>query len=117
MANATASAAPIENPIVRIRSDRKWPERVVYDTSLPTIVPPKVEIAVAVDVPAPVAEPVPAKALARESFAQLKPAADPKPEVKAVPKRKVAKARPVPPTPMMRVAQQPQFGFFGNNMW
>ena len=26
-------------PIIRIHSDRKWPERVVYDTSLPTIVP------------------------------------------------------------------------------
>ena len=26
-------------PVIRIHSDRKWPERVVYDTSLPTIVP------------------------------------------------------------------------------
>ena len=26
-------------PVIRIHSDRKWPERVVYDTSRPTIVP------------------------------------------------------------------------------
>ena len=113
----TASAAPIENPTLRIRSDHKWPERVVYDTSLPTIVPPKVEIATAAVAPAPVAEPsaeMSAKARVRESFAQFKPANDPKPEAKPVPKRKVAKARVAPP---MRVAQQPHFGFFASNIW
>jgi hypothetical protein len=26
-------------PVIRIHSDRKWPDRVVYDTSHPTIVP------------------------------------------------------------------------------
>ena len=29
----------IHLPVIRIHSDRKWPERIVYDTSLPTIVP------------------------------------------------------------------------------
>jgi len=28
-----------DKPIVRIKSDRKWPERIVFDTSAPTIVP------------------------------------------------------------------------------
>jgi hypothetical protein len=28
-------------PIIRIQSDRKWPERIVFDTSAPTIVPQK----------------------------------------------------------------------------
>ena len=109
-----AAAAPIENPTPRIRSDRKWPERVVYDTSLPTIVPPKTEIAAVV--PAPVAE-MSAKARVRESFAQFRPADDPKPEARPLPKRKIAKARAAPPMPMMRVAQHPNFGFFGNNTW
>jgi hypothetical protein len=27
--------------VIRIQSDRKWPERVVFDTNLPTIVPPR----------------------------------------------------------------------------
>ena len=31
--------APPNLPIIRIHSDRKWPERVVYDTNLQTIVP------------------------------------------------------------------------------
>ena len=26
-------------PAIRIHTDRKWPERVVFDTSLPTVVP------------------------------------------------------------------------------
>jgi hypothetical protein len=112
-----ALAGPTQNPTLRIHSDRKWPERVVYDTSLPTIVPPKVEIAAAAVAPAPVAE-MPAKARARESFAQLRPADDVKPEAKPRPKRKVAKVRAAPPAqPMMRVAQQPYFGFFGSNIW
>ena len=117
VSSIAAIAAPEANPTLRIRSDRKWPERVVYDTSLPTIVPPKVEVAAATVVPAPVAE-MPAKARVRESFAQFRPADDPKSEVKPLPKRKVAKVRTAPPTqPMMRVAQQPHFGFFGNNIW
>src|SRR6476619_1325038 len=28
-----------DKPIIRIKSDRKWPERIVFDTSAPTIVP------------------------------------------------------------------------------
>jgi hypothetical protein len=119
VAGSTASAAPIENPTLRIRSDHKWPERVVYDTSLPTIVPPKVEIA-AVPTPAPTVAPVaeiPAKAPASEAFAQYKPAGGSKPEAKPVPKRKIAKARVAPQGPPMRIAQQPQFGFFGSNIW
>ncbi len=112
-----AVAAPEANPVLRIRSDRKWPERIVYDTSLPTIVPPKVEVAAAAAAPAAVEE-MPAKATVRESFAQLRPADDRKPEAKPVPKRKVAKVRAAPPTqPMVRVAQQPHFGFFASNIW
>ena len=117
VSSTVAIAAPEANPTLRIRSDRKWPERIVYDTSLPTIVPPKVEIAAAAVVPAPVAE-IPAKARVRESFAQFRSADDPKPEVKPLPKRKVARVRTAPPTQsMVRVAQQPHFGFFASNFW
>jgi hypothetical protein len=117
VSSIAAVAAPDANPTLRIRSDRKWPERVVYDTSLPTIVPPQLEVAAAAVAPAPVAE-MPAKASVRESFAQSKPADDPKPQAKPLPKRKVAKVRTAPSTqPAMRVAQQPQFGFFASNIW
>jgi hypothetical protein len=30
-----------DKPIIRIKTDRKWPERIVFDTSAPTIVPQK----------------------------------------------------------------------------
>ena len=34
-----AAKAKANLPVIRIYSDHKWPERTVYDTSLPTIVP------------------------------------------------------------------------------
>jgi hypothetical protein len=116
----TNVAATDTSPVVRIQSDRKWPEKIVYDTSLPTIVPPPV---VQAAVAAPVAEAgaeMSAKSRVRESFAQfVEPEArKPEPQVRPKPKRKVAKHRANPPT--MLVAQQPQhfgFGFFGNNTW
>jgi hypothetical protein len=64
-----------------------------------------------------------AKARLRQAFAQLQPPAPTqvqasvpaKPEPKLQQKHKVAKRRAAPP--VMLVAQQPQFGFFGNNTW
>src|SRR4051794_108329 len=47
----------VHPPVIRIYSDEKWPERVVYDTSLPTIVPVAVATAERiVPVPAKLAE-------------------------------------------------------------
>ena len=67
-------------PIIRIKSDRKWPERIVFDTSAPIIVPQK----------PPVTNPP------REAFALLNA---PVPEVSVTPlpvrtKRKVARRAP-----------------------
>ena len=110
-------------PVIRIHSDRKWPERVVYDTSLPTNIPAQIANTDA-SIPAPAAiAGVPAKTQVREAFAQLQPSdarqlrqSEPK---KAEPKlqhqRKIAKRRPGPP--MILVARQPQFGWFGNSVW
>jgi hypothetical protein len=110
--------------MIRIRSDRKLPERVVFDTSLPTITPATTGMAEAnVPAPAGVAD-LPAKVRVREAFAQLTPSgsnqlqpADPKkPEAKQQRKRKtVAKGYIGPPT--LRVAQQPRFGLFGSSIW
>jgi hypothetical protein len=125
-----ASQAPssVDKTVVRIRSDQKPPERVVYDTSLPTIVPPP---AVTAQVTAPVVAPsapaaasadATAQARVRETFAQFVPAEAKKPEPQVQRKRKVAKSRPAPPMqiaqqPQMRVAQQSHFGFFGGSNW
>src|SRR4051794_41452778 len=87
----------IDKTVVRIRSDQKLPERVVYDTSLPTVVPP---LAVTAQVTAPVVAPsapavaaasadATAQARVRETFAQFVPAEAKKPEPQAQRKRKV----------------------------
>ncbi len=118
-----ADRANTDLPVVRIHSDRKWPERVVYDTSLPTIIPAQIaNTDASVPAPATVAD-VSAKAQVREAFAQLQPSdanqlqpSDPKkPEPKLQRKRKIAKRRAAPP--MVLVEQQPQFGLFGNRIW
>ena len=116
MAVAGNAAPSINKTVVRIRSDQKLPERVVYDTSLPTIVPP----AAATQIAAAPAADVSAQAGVRDTFAQFVPAEAKKlekqPESQAPRKRKIAKIRPAQP---MRVVQQQHFGFgfFGSNTW
>jgi hypothetical protein len=115
---ANQAVPSIDKTVVRIRSDQKPPERVVYDTSIPTIVPPTVT-AQAVAPPVASADAT-AQARVRETFAQYVPAEAKKPEPQVQRKRKVAK-RQAPPMqfgqPQMRVAQQSQFGFFGGPRW
>jgi hypothetical protein len=129
---ASHAAPSIDRNVVRIRSDQKLPERVVYDTSLPTIVPPAAKTQVAAIPPRPAADPM-VQARARDSFAQLVPAEAKKLEKQIGPpaqtprKRKIARThapQPISPQPMfspqptMRFAQQQQhFGFFGNSTW
>ena len=114
---AAASTPASEVPAQRIHSDRKWPERVVFDTSMPTIVPPqavavKSDVAVKPEVAVqPALAEISAKTRVRETFAQFRPEDEKKPEAKLPPKRKIAKPRAAPP--MRLVEQQPRFGLFG----
>lgn len=125
---ASQAAPSVDKTVVRIRSDQKPPERVVYDTSLPTIVPPPAMMARAAAPSVPAAAPASpladatAQARVRETFAEFAPAEAKKPEPQVQRKRKVAKTRPAQPMqigqqPQMRVAQQSQFGFFGGSNW
>jgi hypothetical protein len=108
------NAAPsIDKTVVRIRSDRKLPERVVYDTSLPTIVPPAATIRIAAAPAVPAAK-VGAEAQVPDIFAQGEAKKlEKQPEPRVSRKRKIAKIRPAQ---QMRVAQQQHygFGFFGS---
>jgi hypothetical protein len=142
VAQAVATAG-YDQPLIRIRSDRHLPDRVVLDTSQPAIAAPVVKTAAAVAASQPAAQAdalaeMSAKTRVRETFAQFTPAgakADAKPQAqapvtqanaspvqvppaKAQPKRKVARTHPVPQQgrPMMVMAQQPHFGFF-NSTW
>ncbi len=112
------SDAAVDLSTIRIHSDRKWPERVVFDTSLPTIRSASTTIAeVTVPQPRSVAD-LPAKVRVREAFAQLRPNSNqlqPQDARRPEPIRKrkaVAKRDVGPPTNL--VAQQPRFGPFGN---
>ncbi|MGY3550099.1 hypothetical protein ACVWZ4_005461 [Bradyrhizobium sp. USDA 4472] len=117
----TVAAASYDQPLIRIRSDRHLPERVVLDTSQPTIAAPVMKTAAAVPQPTAQADPLAdasAKARVRETFAQFTPKAEGKPQAQVQapvqPKRKVARAHSAPRRgqPMMQVAQQPHFGLF-----
>jgi hypothetical protein len=123
---ASAVVSSAETPVIRIHSDKKWPEAVVFDTSQPTIAPAPVSVAkanAAPVAPTAVTEASP-KAHVREAFAQLPPSEQTspvdtrKPEAKRHLKHKVARARPMQPPwqqpPMMMASQQPHFGWFGN---
>src|SRR6478736_3674212 len=119
MAVAVNTTPSINKTVVRIRSDQKLPERVVYDTSLPTIAPPAAASQIAAANSAPAAD-VTAQAQVRDTFAEFVPSEAKKlekqPEPQTPRKRKIAKIRPAH---QMRVAQQQHFGFgfFGNNTW
>ena len=119
VAVASNAAPSIDKTVVRIRSDQKPPERVVYDTSLPTIVPPAAKAQIAAVPPVPVVD-ANAQTRVRDTFAQFVPAEAKKLEKQVEPqaprKRKIAKSRPAQP---LRFAQQQHFGFslFGSNTW
>src|SRR6185436_2955217 len=94
---ASRGASSIDKTVVRIRSDQKPPERVVYDTSLPTIVPPAAKTQIAAVPPAPAPDAT-AQARVRDTFAQFVPAEAKKLEKQVEPqaprKRKIAKSHP-----------------------
>ncbi|MFX5001638.1 hypothetical protein ABTC06_19565, partial [Acinetobacter baumannii] len=47
------SSASVDRSTIRIHSSHKWPQAVVYDTTLPTFVPPPVTATGAAEPPAP----------------------------------------------------------------
>ena len=116
-----AAKAKAHLPVIRIYSDRKWPERIVYDTSLPTIVPKSMAGTEGIiETPQMIAD-ASTGAKERESFAMLPPSNDrsragtkmhePKPQHR----RKIARKRP--PAPMVAMARHLQFGWLGRNFW
>jgi hypothetical protein len=109
-----------DQPLIRIRSDRHLPERVVLDTTQPTIAPPAMKTAAVVAPQPPVQDAasaalaeMSAKARVRETFAQFTPGskadaaaarktAQAQAEVpaasspRAQPRRKIVRAHPAP---------------------
>ena len=105
-----------DKSFLRINSDRKWPERVVFDTSTPPPIAPVQTAAAMEAVTSPATGTVADNSTKmRDAFAQLEPSEQNKPAPKLHQKRRIAKKHPGPPTVL--VAQQPRFGFFVSNIW
>jgi hypothetical protein len=111
--------ADADLPVIRIQTDRKWPERVVFDTSVPTIVPAQIASGEPSIPPSETASDVSVEARGREALAQMQPsdtkqAKSRKPEPK--PQRKSRIARRYVPSHFTS-APQWQFGWFGQSPW
>jgi hypothetical protein len=127
-------------PAVRIRSERRWPERVVIDTTVPATAA-TAQMAKADTAPQSGTAVDTQRAKVRDALAQMSTAeskaaplartaeptsvkiadatptqaTEPKPAAgrsESKPKRKVARVHPS--RPVMLVAQQPRFGFFAS---
>ncbi len=115
-----AASADADLPVIKIQSERKWPERVVYDAGVPTIIPERaanMEAQAVASITNHLTE-----VREREAFAQLQPSdvnqikpPDPKkPAPKMQRQHKNARRHAVQPLP---AARPPRFGWFGNGIW
>ena len=95
---APSARADVDRSVIRVHSRHKWPEAVVYDTSLPTIVPAAVAAVISPEKPP------------RDAFAQLPPTPAPAPPpahvkvAEALPKAAAVKRAAKPRYPVRRVA-------------
>ena len=112
------------SPAIRVHSERKWPERIVFDTTLPAVAPaPTAIVDDRVPSPATVTD-VAVKEREREAFALMQPSnakrlessVPGRRELKPQRQRKIAKRHVMPRS--LFVARQQQFGgWFGNTIW
>ena len=114
VAKASRSAADLS--VIRIHSDTKWPERVVFDTTRPTIAPVPATVVAEAAAPQQKTAAAPSKSGVREAFAQLPAPAHPKVKRKAVARNYAGPPNYAGPQRML-VAQQRPVAFFGNNIW
>jgi hypothetical protein len=118
-----AAGVDVDSTIVRIHSNRKWPERIVYDTNAPTVVPPQTAVAEGnVAAPKSVID-SPAHAPERKAMAQVRPLDAIQPGASTPETRKskpqhhrgIATRRATPHA--VRMARQWRGGWFGNGFW
>jgi hypothetical protein len=107
-----------DRAVIRIHSEQKLPERVVFDTRAPVTAAVPAAQTVA-SIPAPTNTDIATispTARVRETFAQFVPAEPKKPQLKTLKtKTKAVKSRVAPPT--VRFAQHQRFGFGASNAW
>ena len=96
---AASARADVDRSVIRVHSRHKWPDAVVYDTSLPNIVPPVDVVGVSPERPP------------REAFAQLPQASPPMrlSVAEAAPKAVAVKRAARPRHPVRRVKNYQPF--------
>jgi hypothetical protein len=108
-------------PPIRIHSDRKWPERIVFDTSAPMVRVAQATDSVVVNPPAP---PPPAGVLPpdlREALARMQPSDVSPPrsakQAKPAPKPQRRLARNHSARPVLLAERRTQSGWFSQTVW
>jgi hypothetical protein len=120
-----AAKAKVYLPAIHIYSDRKWPERIVYDTSLPTIVPTSVATRDAIIKAPEIIAKSSVGATERESFAMLSPSGEQlqtsSTKIRELkPRHQVRIVRKRTSTSRLAIARHPQFvqfGWYGRTFW
>ena len=110
-----ASRSDTDLSVIRIHSDTKWPERVVFDTSVPTIIPALIAGGEPSVLPPETGGDVAVKAREREAFAQMQPS-DTKQAKSRKPQHKSRIARKYTPSHYTS-APQWQLGWYGQGLW
>ena len=108
---------------IRIHSEMKLPDRIVFDTSQPALAPPAATVIAEPAAPPLSADDVSAKA--RQTFAQMQSSETGKsklaelkrPEISRSPPRRSETRRRAAAPRKIRLARQPQFDWFGGRMW
>jgi len=113
---AEAPTTSADLSTIRIHSNHKWPERVVIDTTLPTITPATNATSAmrVVNIPPASVADRPAKERVREAFAEAQPA---QPRGLEPRRKRRTIAHSQMGAPPILLAQQPRFGFFGNGFF
>ena len=115
-----AEGRNVFSPVIRIHSDQKWPERIVFDTTTAIVVPAQIS---GPPIPASATQRADLSVNARDALAYLQPSAAKQLEASDLKKRNV-KTQGQRKTPRRRapphafqIARQPQFGPFGSFSW
>jgi hypothetical protein len=117
-----AAKAKVYLPVIRIYSDRKLPERIIYDTSLPTIVPTlTASTEPIIRVPQMIANDS-AGARKWEALAMMPPSGEPLQASGAKmrepkPRHPIKNVRKRAPAPRIAMARHQPFGWFGQSFW
>jgi len=88
---AGAARSDVDRPAIRIHSTHKWPKAVVFDTTLPTIVPPAATVTAVAPTPPPLPKPVREAYALAEATPTVKPAEAVKPAKSHLRRQRVAR--------------------------